>query len=160
MKSLQDNSWSSDAAKGGRQWTYQTCTEFGWYQSSDIPGNPWGGIIPVKFFEKMCSDIYGPKFTMELLEKGIKETNSEYGGLNLKTSNVVFVHGSIDPWHAMGITQNASEKNTAIFIEGTAHCANMYPESEDDPDQLKKARIQIGKLIKNWIADANQQNLS
>ena len=28
----------------------------------------------------------------------------------------------------------------AIYIEGTAHCANMYPEREDDPQQLKQAR--------------------
>eukprot|EP00092_Neocalanus_flemingeri_P028013 GFUD01030416.1.p1 GENE.GFUD01030416.1~~GFUD01030416.1.p1 ORF type:complete len:490 (+),score=98.51 GFUD01030416.1:89-1558(+) len=158
VKSLQDNSWDSDAAKGGRQWTYQTCTEFGWYQSSDIPGNPWHGIIPVKFFEKMCSDIYGPKFTMELLEKGIQETNSEYGGLNLKVNNVVFVQGSIDPWHAMGITKDVSAKSPAIFIEGTAHCANMYPAGKDDSEQLKNARIQIGRLVKKWIDEANQQN--
>ena len=23
---------------GNRQWLYQTCTQFGWYQSSDQPG--------------------------------------------------------------------------------------------------------------------------
>ena len=23
---------------GNRQWFYQTCTQFGWYQSSDQPG--------------------------------------------------------------------------------------------------------------------------
>jgi Serine carboxypeptidase S28 len=31
----------------------------------------------------------------------------------------------------------------AIYIEGTAHCANMYPEKEDDPQQLKQARSAI-----------------
>ena len=95
---------------------------------------------------------------MDLLEKGIKETNSEYGGVDMKVTNVVFVHGSIDPWHAMGITQDAPAKSSTIFIEGTAHCANMYPEAEDDPDQLKKARVQIGKLVKSWITEANQKN--
>jgi hypothetical protein len=28
-----------------------------------------------------------------------------YGGTGLRVSNVVFVHGSFDPWHALGITQ-------------------------------------------------------
>ena len=105
----------------------------------------------------MCSDIFGPKFSMDLLEKGIKETNSEYGSLGIKVTNVVFVHGSIDPWHAVGITENPPAKSSTIFIEGTAHCANMYPEAEDDPEQLKKARVEVGKLIHDWIAEASQQ---
>ena len=45
-------------------------------------------------------------------------TNKEYGGLDISVSNVVFVHGSIDPWHAMGITQSNRTKSPAIFIEG------------------------------------------
>ena len=28
----------SEAGAGGRQWIYQTCTEFGWYQSSNQLG--------------------------------------------------------------------------------------------------------------------------
>merc|ERR1711971_1464151 len=28
---LQQTAWESNAAAGGRQWIYQTCTEFGWY---------------------------------------------------------------------------------------------------------------------------------
>ena len=106
----------------------------------------------------MCTDIFGPKFTMDLLEKGIKATNNEYGGLDLMVSNVVFVHGSIDPWHAVGITQNAPAETSAIFIHGTAHCANMYPEAEDDPEELKKARSEIGEHIRKWISDSKLKN--
>ena len=72
MTSLQQSSWDSEGAAGGRQWTYQTCTEFGWYQSSDVPDASWGNIIPVAFFENMCKDIFGPKFILELLNKGIQ----------------------------------------------------------------------------------------
>ena len=45
-------------------------------------------------------------------------TNTEYGGLDIRVSNVVFVHGSIDPWHAMGIIQSNRTKSPAIYIEG------------------------------------------
>jgi len=151
VTSLQQSSWDSEGANGGRQWTYQTCTEFGWYQSSDVPDSSWGDIIPVAFFENMCKDIFGPKFTLDLLNKGIQATNTEYGGLDIAISNVVFVHGSIDPWHAMGIIQSNRTKSPAIYIEGTAHCANMYPASDSDPPQLTEARTQIGQLIKQWV---------
>ena len=133
VTSLQQSSWDSEGAAGGRQWTYQTCTEFGWYQSSDVPDSSWGDIIPVSFFENMCKDIFGPKFTLDLLNKGIKvlmlcqcsiltkiyqATNTEYGGLDIAVSNVVFVHGSIDPWHAMGVIQSNRTEAPAIYIEG------------------------------------------
>ena len=39
----------------------------------------------------------------------------------------------------------------AIYIEGTAHCANMYPGSKDDPEQLKNARRRVGQLISEWV---------
>ena len=76
------------------------------YQSSDQPNNPYTGYFPIKFLEKQCTDIYGPRYDLGLLEKGIRRTNTIYGAKNIKLTNVVFVHGSIDPWHAMGITQD------------------------------------------------------
>ena len=74
--------------------------------------------------------------------------------LDINLSNVVFVHGSIDPWHAVGITKDGPSQTSTIFIDGTAHCANMYPEAEDDPEQLKSARVEIGRLIKLWVSKA------
>ena len=72
VASLQQTGWDTEAAAGGRQWTYQTCTEFGWYQSSDLPDGSWGDIIPVSLFENMCTDIFGPKFTLEMLEDAVQ----------------------------------------------------------------------------------------
>lgn len=154
IQALQKTLWSSPAAGGGRQWTYQTCTEFGWYQSTDTARQTWGHRLPVKFFEKMCQDIFGRKFSPDLLEKGIKETNTEYGGLQPRVSKVVFVHGSGDPWHRVGRTQDLSRDSPAILIPGTAHCANMYPASEGDPTQLVEARTRVGQLINKWITEA------
>jgi len=94
---------------GNRQWFYQTCTEFGWYQSSDQAGYPWGKSFPVDFFISMCSDVFGAKFNKQLLERGIQSTLTEYGGRNITVSNVVFVQGSLDPWHTLGITKDVSK---------------------------------------------------
>ena len=73
-----------------------------------------------------------------------------YGAKEIDVSNVVFVHGSFDPWHALGITEDHGT-NKAILIPGTAHCANMYPANEDDPPQLKHAREEIAKTISDWL---------
>ena len=66
----------------------------------------------------MCTDVFGPKFNKELLESGIQQTLQEYGGLDISVSNVVFVHGSLDPWHALGILEDKSPSSPAIVING------------------------------------------
>lgn len=104
--------------EGARQWTYQTCTEFGFYQTSSYPPRVFSDKFPVDFFVQMCVDIFGPKFNADFLEKAVDRTNNLYGGLDIEVSNVVFVHGSIDPWHALGITKTQSNNAPAIYITG------------------------------------------
>jgi hypothetical protein len=152
---MQQSDWNSSAAAGGRQWTYQTCTEFGFYQSSDLEGQPFGNEFPLDFSTRECRDVYGSTFSPEFIQKGIFWTNANYGGKKIKVTRVIFVNGSIDPWHALGITsQNqTTDDNLVIFIDGTAHCANMYPASEKDPQELKDARAKVLQQITAWLKE-------
>lgn len=45
-------------------------------------------------------------------------TNSNYGALDIAVSRVLFVHGSVDPWHALGITKTQDNDAPAIYIKG------------------------------------------
>ena len=81
-------------------------------------GNPFGNTFPVDFFIKICSDVFGTKFNKDLLARGVDLTLTEYGGLNITVSNVVFVHGSLDPWHALGVLEDRSPDSPAILIKG------------------------------------------
>ncbi|RZC42670.1 serine protease K12H4.7 [Asbolus verrucosus] len=151
IDTLRNTSWVSEASEGGRQWTYQTCTEFGFYQTSSYEPQIFGNQFPINFFIQQCTDIFGQIYDDNFLEAAINRTNVLYGGLNIEVSNVVFVHGSIDPWHALGIIKTVDEEAPAIYIQGTAHCANMYPPSDTDPPQLIAARKQIVELIDSWL---------
>ncbi|XP_070538578.1 putative serine protease K12H4.7 [Ptychodera flava] len=151
IQEMRETAWNSSAAEGGRQWVYQTCTEFGYYQTSDSKSQPFGPHFPLRFSIQQCEEIYGKQFNQTTITSGIKSTNTNYGGLGIRTSNVVFPNGSIDPWHALGIRKDISETVTAIYINGTAHCANMYPETPEDPPSLKEARQTIETLIGKWI---------
>lgn len=42
-----------------RPWYYQTCSEFGWYQTTDSEKQPFGKNSPVEFYLKLCRDIFG-----------------------------------------------------------------------------------------------------
>lgn len=151
LHELKNVTWNSEAGEGGRQWIYQTCTEFGFFQTSTARPILFSDTFPVEFFIQQCIDIFGPRYNLDLLNNAVKRTNTLYGALQLEVNNVVFVHGSVDPWHALGITTSLGPEATAIFINGTAHCANMYPPSENDPPELKATRARVGELIGQWL---------
>lgn len=134
---------------------YQTCTEFGFYQTSDSSDHPFGNYFPLKYFTQQCEDIFGKKFNQKFIQNGIDFTNNFYGGFNLTLTNVIFPNGLVDPWHALGVLYIINPTATPLIIQDTAHCADMYPDSPNDSPLLKLAReaikIQIGKFLKNTI---------
>eukprot|EP01117_Protostelium_nocturnum_P002847 TRINITY_DN13768_c0_g1_i1.p1 TRINITY_DN13768_c0_g1~~TRINITY_DN13768_c0_g1_i1.p1 ORF type:complete len:509 (+),score=165.29 TRINITY_DN13768_c0_g1_i1:57-1529(+) len=131
---------------GMRQWTYQTCMEFGYFQTTDSPNQPFGDKVPLKYYTDMCTDIYGFDFLPR-----VNETNVRYGGKNPRgASNIDFVNGSIDPWHVLSITRDYSETVTATFVIGTAHCDDMS-QPEKVPPQMREAQMLIEAKIGTWL---------
>ncbi|CAG2104830.1 unnamed protein product [Medioppia subpectinata] len=110
---------------GNRQWLYQTCTEFGYYQSSDLPNSPFGHNIPVEFYTQRCAQIFGPEFTVQTIQKAVDRTNAYYGGLKPNVTNVVFPNGSLDPWHALSVLKDLNNSTKAVVIEGGGHCDDI-----------------------------------
>lgn len=41
-----------------RPWFYQTCSEFGWYQTTDSGEQPFGKIVPVEYYLQICQDVF------------------------------------------------------------------------------------------------------
>lgn len=151
VEEMKNTSLSSSVSSGGRQWTYQTCTEFGFYQTSNTVDSVFGDKFDLDFFVKQCVDIYGTDFNNETLDNSIKRTNVYYGALNPQTTNVIYVHGSIDPWHALGLISSEDSQLPTIYIKGTAHCANMYEPRDEDSKELKDARLKIRSFLKTIL---------
>lgn len=145
------NLTSPDSGVGARQWTYQTCTEFGYFQTTDSSNQPFGSSVPLKYSLDMCKDLFN------ISGPNINGTNTIYGGNKFPaytTSNILFVNGDIDPWHALGVTQAVSPSIPAILIDGTAHCANVLPSRANDPQSLVQARALTQKQIDQWLTAA------
>ncbi|EFN78125.1 Putative serine protease K12H4.7 [Harpegnathos saltator] len=150
IHSLRSINWN-EQVEGERQWMYQTCSEVGFFQTSTARPKLFSETFPVDFYVQQCVDIFGPSYNLDMLKSVVTRTNTLYGALNQKVSNVVHVHGSLDPWHTLGITKSSNHPQVAIYINDTAHCAILYPSSEKDPPQLKQARIVVKGLIKQWL---------
>lgn len=71
---------------------------------------------PIKTFKL----FYNLSLSMDskYLEQVVSQTNSYYGALKPNTTNVLYVHGSIDPWHALGLIKSRNPKTPTIFING------------------------------------------
>lgn len=59
-------------------------------------------------------------FTEEYISKRVERTNRIYGGLDLNATRVIHVHGGLDPWRVLGITETRNPLSPAILIPGTA----------------------------------------
>lgn len=86
-----------------RQWIFQTCNEFGWYQTSGSRDQPFGTKFPVTLYTTMCGDIYGSQYSNEFITNQVSATNGYFGGMSPGVENVYLTHGQLDPWRAMGI---------------------------------------------------------
>ena len=58
VKEMQNVTWDLSGSSSMRQWTYQTCNEFGFYQTSEQEKNTFGKRFDVDFFIKQCMDIF------------------------------------------------------------------------------------------------------
>lgn len=83
-----------NTADCGRQWTYQYCTEFGFYQIPNMSFALRSSYIDSSFWPKYCDRIFGTDRPSE----HSAETNKHYGGLDISGDNIVFINASEDPW--------------------------------------------------------------
>ncbi|GMR46040.1 hypothetical protein PMAYCL1PPCAC_16236, partial [Pristionchus mayeri] len=150
-----DNNTYDDDELAGILWTWQTCNEFGYYQSSDYGDGIFGTPVPLNFYVVMCEKLFG--IGMDQIENSVARSNYQYGGRSrYNTTNVVLPNGDGDPWHALGILEkgNLDETVVPIVIKGTSHCADMYGATKDDPPDLTQARKTILENIQKWLKPA------
>ncbi|VDK17423.1 unnamed protein product [Anisakis simplex] len=141
------------AMSASRSWTYQTCNEFGFFQSTDIGENMFGGPTPVNFFIDTCLDAFGPTFTPKYVYEANEKSHNYYGGVEYyHGTNVFFTNGNIDPWHALS-KYNGIGSVTTVLMNGTAHCADMYPPRKEDAPDLAPTRALIERKIGEWLGE-------
>lgn len=79
---MKNTSYADLGAAAGRSWVWQTCNEFGYFQSSDAGPStqPFSNEFPVDFSVQQCVDIYG--VASASVSAAIEKTNAFYGEAN------------------------------------------------------------------------------
>mmetsp|Transcript_3914 Transcript_3914/g.7391 ORF Transcript_3914/g.7391 Transcript_3914/m.7391 type:complete len:147 (+) Transcript_3914:1154-1594(+) len=124
---------------------------FSFFQTTDSTKQPFSKFVPLKYYYALCDDAFG---TDPLLRPRIDQTNTIYGSRNYRGTRTHFSNGSIDPWHALGIlsADGLPKSNSATFIQGTAHCADLYGPAPSDSQALIEARATQARILAEWLA--------
>ncbi|CAK4636257.1 unnamed protein product [Aphanomyces euteiches] len=127
------DSTALDTENINRQWLYQMCNEFGYGQTTAGSKSIFGVLkfanVNAIYYE-MCKELYGITDT----EIRVAKTLKFYGGLKVNAADVLWPGGTIDPWSALGFTNTTKPVNPlsdVLYIEGTAHCADVYSRAKN-----------------------------
>ncbi|XP_077192685.1 thymus-specific serine protease isoform X2 [Paroedura picta] len=134
---------------GMRQWFFQTCTEFGYYQTSEDSTCLFSRLMSLLPQVDTCMEIFN--ISQDSIQKAVAFTNEYYGADHPKASRVLFVNGDIDPWHTLSVLKNQSHSELALLINGTAHCANMMSSLPTDPLPLVLGKKWISGQVGEWL---------
>ncbi|KAL4234124.1 Thymus-specific serine protease [Mactra antiquata] len=159
-KTMMNTTVDRNASGAGiRQWIFQTCSQFGYYQTCDVNTDcPFSHLMSLEYSDiQICQNVF--KINAEDVDKYVQFSDDYYGGNKTQQSNIVFVNGSIDPWHWLSVLSNRTDVGEySVFIPGTAHCADLRPQSDNDPAALKEARQQIAGLVSQFLDQAYMKN--
>ncbi|XP_072247877.1 thymus-specific serine protease [Leuresthes tenuis] len=159
LKDLMDTSLHT-GRRVERQWTYQTCTEFGFYQTCEDTTCPFSGMSTLQAQTELCAMVFG--ISQHSLAARIAFTNSYYGGDDPNTHRVLYINGGIDPWKELSMIQGRSgegDEAQTVFIKDTAHCADMSSGRVGERRSLWKARQEIEKHVACWLRTAALEKL-
>ncbi|EDW38527.1 GL12648 [Drosophila persimilis] len=132
----------------GLPWIYQTCSEFGWYQSSDSENQPFGSSFPATLYTDTCHDVFSKNYTLINIEANIAATNKDFQGIDIAVKNVYWTQGGLDPWSKVG----AGIAQGAIIIPQASHCSDLDSISANDSPELQASKLKLAQLVRDWLA--------
>merc|ERR1712232_1168667 len=130
------------------RWDYQTCTEFGFYQTCELNSTCMfvRGLVDLEYMLSTC-DQFG--ISRSEVEKGIAATNDFHGALQPKGlygdlgSCVLWINGEVDPWSELSVLKSPGAGQPVLNVGGASHCAWIYSKDDIIQESVLQARLEI-----------------
>jgi len=137
----------------GRPWTYQYCTEFGFYQvpGENHPMRPQK-LLGYDYWVDYCHSIFG-------LDLQINRTIAQFSFHHSAGSDTVYTNGVEDPWQwATELKPNSAIGQYSLMSDCTdcGHCVELYNPKDSDSDSLKKVRSFIDSWVDQYITSKEE----
>ena len=134
-------------------WGYQTCTEFGFYQTCDVGSQCFftQGLQTLKQSLDYCKQAFG--IDAMQVANNVHFSNLYYGGLHPSGSRVLYVNGEVDPWRALSITNPPASQMPVLYVPGASHHAWTHPSAPGDQVSVVRARAKIRRQVEQWLVE-------
>lgn len=160
-KTLEVLANSSSKLGGTRSWLWQTCTEFGFYQTCKEHSRcPYGkGYHNINSDLEICRFAYG--ISKEEVYESVRQSLEYYGDhMELKgASRILSVNGDVDPWSTLARThitlshedQKEEDLLPVYIVKGASHHFWTHPVKAADDEDMRSAREFIYTTIMKWL---------
>ncbi len=142
---------------GWRQWTWQFCTEYGYFQTANE--NPElstrSSLLTREFHDLECARLFGTKpldtskINKKYFEPLLDTTRS------VQVSNIFFTNGSNDPWKNLSLTEERGNNTNSLLsyktIQNAAHCDDFFANSSNP--YVTQAHGEFEALVSSWIKE-------
>lgn len=133
-----------------RQWLWQSCKQFGWFQVANGNGKDTSrsSQIDLKYHQDICKRLYG----VSMGKDGALNTNWYHPLFDPKTSGIIFTNGSNDPWLTLSVTDETEQRNNGhdlMMMEGAAHCNDL--KLMTNLPSVMAAHTSIEKIVSDWL---------
>jgi len=136
-------------------WGYQTCTEFGFYQTCEEGSGCFftQGLATLESSDAFC-ESFG--ISQPQIASNIKATNDFYGAgrpdlAPHNASRIMYINGDVDPWHGLSILTSPTPELPTLMVSGASHHAWTHPSSPADQPPVIAARTAIRKQLSVWL---------
>jgi len=148
-----------DNTDGSRQWTWQTCTEFGYWQIA--PPKPLRAVrsqlITQEYYEEGCAQSFGAANVPTHAFADL--TNSAYGGDTIHVDRIAFANGELDPWRRLSVSapdapkRDSTPEQPVYVIKGTHHCDDLGASLPTDPPSATQVKQSINADFTRWLKE-------
>lgn len=142
----------TDENSNMRQWFYQSCTEYGYWQNAyhDKKISVRSAMINPKYHKNICKRLFGLNISGN--EDAINKKYYEPLLDPANATNILFTNGSEDPWMNLSIAKenknDLNDQTPVMTIKGGSHCSDL--QLTDDP-AISEARGKFIQLANEWI---------
>jgi len=138
-------------------WLWQTCTEFGFYQTCEKGSKCFftQGLATLESQMGFCESLFG--ISNATVAANVDYSNAYYGADTPAGTRVLYVNGEVDPWHANSINHALSPELPALYVPGASHHAWTHPSLPSDQGSVRAARRAIRGVVGMFLAESHSQ---
>lgn len=146
-----ENLDGSDPSSNFRQWMWQSCTEFGWFQTANYQtseGTSRSLSVDLAYHERLCQRLFGRPATV----KTAMNDTWYMRFFDPETQHIIFTNGGNDPWQGMSIRPDSVDHNAGLelfLMDGASHCNDL--SSWARLASVMQTQTQLTDIIGGWL---------